>query len=311
MQVKRSGFVFSLYKKNMINLWILAGILLLVFISMIWKSGSYLMNYLFYRAEPDPAALTAFLEQDILDVASVCADIEAHGGEAALIRSGDSMFFRDNVYQEGDRYRFSLPMDETLLTDTGVYYDDTCKAYYAESREDFKNQVPRENYGTAHLYFYDCHGTQVLLVADFEKELELKERERVTFAPLGIYDLYMVKDLAETGVTALPNYFIDLRDTPVDFEDDDFKDLVMVFPFVLLTLIPAILFSVLPALHPTYRQLDKFARSIQKAVDQVDQNYEEYGIVSEDKKTWYLEDWLVKRSWLKNGIEKNWKKQKY
>ena len=134
MQVKRSGFVFSLYKKNMINLWILAGILLLVFISMIWKSGSYLMNYLFYRAEPDPAALTAFLEQDILDVASVCADIEAHGGEAALIRSGDSMFFRDNVYQEGDRYRFSLPMDETLLTDTGVYYDDTCKAYYAAGR---------------------------------------------------------------------------------------------------------------------------------------------------------------------------------
>ena len=34
MQVKRSGFVFSLYKKNMINLWILAGVLLLVFISM-------------------------------------------------------------------------------------------------------------------------------------------------------------------------------------------------------------------------------------------------------------------------------------
>ena len=29
------------------------------------------------------------------------------------------------------------------------------------------------------------------------------------------------------------------------------------------------------------------------------------------KKTWYLEDWLVKRSWLKHGIEKNWKKQKY
>ena len=311
MQVKREGFVFSLYKKNMINLWILAGVLVLVLISMLWKSGNYLMNYLFYRAEPDQAALTEFLEQDILNTAAVCADIEDHGGEMALNRGRTAMFFRDNVYQEGERYRFGLPMDASLLTDTGIYYDDTYSAYYVNSRSAFKEQLPRENYGTEHLYFYDFHGTPVLLVMDYEKELELKESERVTFAPLGIYSLFMVKDLAAAGYEAVPNYFIDLRETPVDFEDDDFKDLVMVFPFVLLALIPAIVFSIFPALHPTYRQLDKFARSIQKAVEQVDQNYAEYGILSEDKKTWYLEDWLVKRSWLKNGIEKNWKKQKY
>lgn len=313
MQVKRSGFVFSLYKKNMINLWIVAGILLLVFISMIWKSHEYLLNYLFYRAEPDQAALTAFLEKDVLDIDAVCADIEANGGEMALIRTRTGMFFRDNVYQEGNRYRFSLPMDPEKLTDTGIWYDDTYRAYTGiEDRETVKALVPRENYLTEHLYFYDYNGLRVLLVMNTDKELELKERERITLAPLGIYSLYMVKDLAEAGYSGdVYNFFIDLRGTPVDFEDDDFKDLVMVFPFVLLTLIPAILFSVFPALHPTYRQLDKFARSIQKAAEQVDKNYEEYGIISEDKKTWYLEDWLVKRSWLKNGIEKNWKKQQY
>ena len=313
MQVKRSGFVFSLYKKNMINLWIVAGILLLVFISMIWKSHEYLLNYLFYRAEPDTAALTAFLEKDVLDIDEVCADIEANGGEMALIRSRTGMFFRDNVYQEGLRYRFSLPMEPENLTDTGIWYDDTYHAYTGiEDREAVKALVPRENYLTQHLYFYDYNGLQVLLVMDTDREMELKQRERITLAPLGIYSLYMVKDLAEAGYSGdVYNFFIDLRGTPVDFEDDDFKDLVMVFPFVLLTLIPAVLFSVFPALHPTYRQLDKFARSIQKAADQVDRNYEEFGIISEDKKTWYLEDWLVKRSWLKNGIEKNWKKQNY
>ena len=313
MQVKRSGFVFSLYKKNMINLWIVAGILLLVFISMIWKSHEYLLNYLFYRAEPDPAALTAFLEKDVLDIDEVCADIEANGGEMALIRSRTGMFFFDNVYQEGLRYRFSLPMEPENLTDTGIWYDDTYHAYTGiEDREAVKALVPRENYLTQHLYFYDYNGLQVLLVMDTDREMELKQRERITLAPLGIYSLYMVKDLAEAGYSGdVYNFFIDLRGTPVDFEDDDFKDLVMVFPFVLLTLIPAVLFSIFPALHPTYRQLDKFARSIQKAADQVDRNYEEFGIISEDKKTWYLEDWLVKRSWLKNGIEKNWKKQNY
>ena len=40
------------------------------------------------------------------------------------------------------------------------------------------------------------------------------------------------------------------------------KNPKLVDAFVLLALIPAILFTVCPILHPTYRQLDKFARSI-------------------------------------------------
>ena len=315
MQVKRSGFVFSLYKRNMRNLWILAGVLLAVLISMLYKSHNYLANYLFYRAAPDRAGLTEFLDRDILDIGAVCVDIEQNGGEIALDRSPTLMFFQDHVYREGPRYRFSLPVEGGNLTDTGIWYDDAYRAYTGFfDREAVKAQVPRENYLTQHLYFYDWPegSARLLLVMDSDKDLEHGDTERVTFAPLGIYSVYMVKDLAEAGYEGqVYNYFIDLRETPVDFEDDDFKDLVMVFPFVLLALIPAILFSVFPALHPTYRQLDKFARSIQKAADQVDANYEEFGIVSEDKKTWYLEDWLVKRSWLKNGIEKNWKKQMY
>ena len=148
---------------------------------------------------------------------------------------------------------------------------------------------------TEHLYFYEYSGMRFLLVMDYELESELGDSLRVTFAPLGIYSLYMVKDLQTAGYEGeLYNFFIDGRETPVDFEDDDFKDLVMVLPFVLLTLIPSILFTVCPVLHPTYRQLDKFARTAQKAADQVDQNYEEFGVVFEDKKEIYLEDWWRK-----------------
>lgn len=313
MKVKRSGFVYSLYKKNIIHLWIVEAVLLAMFTAMAVRSQNYLMNYLFYRREPDPAALTAFLEPNELDLASVCADIEANGGEMALNRTRTSMFFLGNVYQEGDRYRFSLPMDPEKLTDTGIYYDDTYRAYMGiTSREEVKAQVPRENYLTEHLYLYDYEGTPLLLVMDSDLDLELAEMDsmRVTFAPLSIYSGYMAKDLYEAGYSTVNNFLIDGRQTPVDFEDDDFKDLVMVLPFVLLTLIPAILFTVCPALHPTYHQLNKFARTTQKAVEQVDRDYAEYGIVAEDKKVWFLNDWLVKRSWFKNGIEKNYKKQK-
>ena len=313
MKVKRSGFVYSLYKKNILHLWIVAAVLLGMFVAMAVSSRDYLMNYLFYRREPDAAALTAFLEPNQLDLASVCADIEANGGEMALNRTRTSMFFLGNVYQEGSRYRFSLPMDPELLTDTGIYYDDTYRAYSGiTSREEVKQLVPRENYLTEHLYFYDYEGMQLLLVLDSDLDLELADmdRMRVTFAPLSIYSGYMAKDLYGAGYDTVNNFIIDGRNTPVDFEDDDFKDLVMVFPFMLLTLIPAILFTIFPLWHPTYRQLNKFARTTQKAVDQVDKDYEEFGIVAEDKKVWFLNDWLVKRSLFKNGIEKNYKKQK-
>ena len=312
MKIKRTGLVYSLYKKNLINLWILAAVFVVVFGAMVYKSHNYLMNYLFYRAEPDTAALTEFLEKDMLNPAVLSAEIEEKGGEMVLDRTHTAMFFKDNVYQEGGHYRFSLSMDPSLLTDTGIYYDDTGRAYNGVwDKAELETRIPRENYTTDHLYFYDFHGTTVLLVMEKALENEIEGTERVTLAPMGIYSLYMVKDLHEAGYDEpIPNYFIDLRETPVDFEDDDFKDLVMVLPFMLGTLIPAILFSIFPLWHPTYRQLDKFARTVQKAVNQVDKDYEEFGIVSHEGKTWYLNEWLVKRSAFKNGIEKNYRKQK-
>lgn len=312
MKVKRSGFVYSLYRRNMLHLWIIAAALLLIFVYMLVSSANYLLNYLVYRQEPDQTQLTAFLEENMMDLEAAYEDIEANGGEMALSRATTSMFFRVNVYQEGGRYRFSLPIDASLLTDTGIYYDDTY-AVYNGSREEVEAQVPREDYLTEHLYFYDYNGIQLLLAMDNDLDLELEaiETMRVTFAPMSVYSLFMVKDLYDAGYRGqLCNLLVDCRETPVDFEDDDFKDLVMIFPFMLLTLIPAVLFTVFPAWHPTYRQLEKFARTSQKAADMVDQNYEEYGIVGRQKNTLFLEDWLVNKSFFKNGIEKNYKKQK-
>lgn len=280
MKIKRSGFVYSLYLKNLRNLWIVAGVLLLILVSMLYKSHNYLMNYLFYRAPPDPASLTEFVENGAMDIEEAYADILAHGGDEALYRQRTAMFLKDTVYQEGNRYRFGIPIDPAKLVNTGIYYDDTYRQYSGYDRRDqVLKDIPREHYLTEHLYFYEYDGLNFLLVMDTDREDELKETERVVFAPLSIYSVYMVRDLYCAGYSGtLYNYFIDLRDTPVDFEDDDFKDLIMIFPFVLLALIPAILFTVCPALHPTYRQLDKFARSIPKAVEQVDANYAEFGI---------------------------------
>ncbi len=313
MQVKRSGYVFSLYVWNILRLWLVALALVAIVMAMLSNSYNYLLNYLFYRAEPTESMLTEFLDQDVLDIDEACAEIESNGGEAALSRSSTSMFFKDNVYQEGDRYRFSITIDADSLIDTGIYYDDEYNAYFGVTDASQLNDViPRENYATEHLYFYEYAGRQLLLVMAYEKEDEMKGSLRVTFAPMGIYSLYMVKDLQEAGYSGtLYNYFIDGRETPVDFEDDDFKDLVIVLPFMFLALIPAILLTIFPVLHPIYQQLGKYARTPQKAAELVDANYEEFGILSREKQTLFLEDWVITKSPFKTGIQRNYKKQKY
>lgn len=314
MKIKRSGFVYSIYKRNLIHLWIVAGILVAMTVAMIVNSHNYLLNYLFYRQEPNQAQLTKFLEPNGMDLTEVHQNTLENGGEKALYRARTSMFFLGNVYQEGNRYRFSLPITAENLEDTGVYYDDKYKAYTGiTSREQVKKLIPRENYLTEHLYFYEYGGMRLLVAMDSDLDLELSEMEsmRVTLAPLSVYSVYMLEDLYRAGYRGeVNNFMIDCRETPVDFEDDDFKDLVIVLPFMLAALILSLIFTIRPAWHPTYRQLNKFARTTQKAVEQVDKDYEEFGITDQVGKTMFLNDWLVTRSIFKSSIEKNYKKQK-
>lgn len=310
MKIKRSGFVYKLYLKNIIALWGLALILFagLMYILCHNTGYNYLANYLFYRKAPDPAALTEFTARDMLDMDYVMADIEAHGGNEALNRSL-SCFYKPNLYQEGGRYRFQITIDPDKLTDTGIYYDCQYNAFQAETRDQARAQINPEDYITEHLYFYEYQGMNyVLLLGD---DVDLEEKMRVTFAPMGVYALYIPYDLYRFGYQdSISNYFIDVSQTPVDPEDEIFKDLCLYAPFALAAMIAAILLTIVPTLHPTYRQLAKYGRTIQKAVEKVDKDYEEFGIESEGNKTLYLNDWLVKKSTFKNGIEKNYKKQK-
>lgn len=310
MKIKRSGFVYKLYRKNIIALWTVALILFagLLFIIIHNTGYNYLANYLFYRSAPDAEALTEYTSKDMLDMEYVMKDIEDHGGNEALNRVL-SCYFRPNLYQENGRYRFAIEVDLDKLVDTGIYYDCNYNPVVAGSREEANSLISPEDYLTEHLYFYEYEGmTYLFLLGD---DVELKDTMRVTFSPIGVYTLYMVYDLYNNGYTDdICNYLIDASETPVDPEDEIFKDLCLYAPFALAFLIAAILLTVVPTLHPTYRQLSKYGRTIQKAVEKVDADYEEFGIEAEDGKNIFLNEWLVKKSTFKNGIEKNYKKQK-
>lgn len=312
LKIKRSGFVYKLYLKNILALWAVALVLFagLMYIFLHNSGFNYLMNYFFYSSTPDPQALTEFTSRDMLDYEFVMDDIEANGGEMALMRQATSCFFRDNLYQENGRYRFKIQVDPDKLVDTGIYYDNMGIPYTdCTSRQEANALVPSENYLTEHLYFYEYEGMEYLFVLG--DNVALEEEMRVTFAPMGVYSLHMVYDLYQEGYSGtICNYLIDARETPVDPEDEIFKDLCMYAPFALAFILAAILTTLFPTLHPTYRQLSKYGRTIQKAVEKVDGDYEEFGIESETKKTIFLNEWCVQKSTFKNGIEKNYKKQK-
>lgn len=312
MKIKRSGFVYGLYRKNILALWALSLVLFggLLYILLHNSGVNYLMNYLVYRGAPDTEALTEFTSRDMLEYDYVMDDIQANGGEEALLRGATSCFYRANLYQQDGRYRFGISINPDELVDTEIYYDNTGMAYTnCASREEANAQVPSENYLIEHLYFYKYGGMEYLLVLG--DDVTLEEPLRVTFAPLGVYSLFMVYDLYQEGYTGeICNYFIDGTNTPVDPEDDIFKDLCLYAPFALAAMIAAILLTIVPTLHPTYRQLSKYGRTIQKAVEKVDADYEAFGIEEETKKTIFLSEWCVQKSTFKNGIEKNYKKQK-
>ena len=306
-KIKRSGFVYKLYLKNMLALWAVALVFLagLLYIFLHNSGFNYLMNYLFFSSPPTEAALTEYTSADMLDYEAVMADIAANGGEMALLRGSTSCFYRANLYQEGGHYRFGIEVDTDKLVDTGIYYDNMGSSYAGcNTRAEAHARVPSENYLTEHLYFYEYGGMEYLFVLG--DNVALEDTMRVTFAPLGIYSLYMVYDLNKLGHEGqICNYFIDARETPVDPEDEIFKDLCLFGPFALAVILVAILLTLFPTFHPTYHQLAKYGRTVQKAVEKVDGDYLEFGIESETKKTIFLNEWCVQKSLFKNGIEKN------
>ena len=114
MKVKRSGFVYSLYRKNILHLWILTALLLAAvgFLLIHRQGASYLMNYLFYRSEPNVKALTAYTERDMLDQDTVLSDIQKNGGKIRCCGSGPAASFVQISIRKGAAIAFQFPSIE-------------------------------------------------------------------------------------------------------------------------------------------------------------------------------------------------------
>jgi hypothetical protein len=297
--MKRDGFVYSLYLKNIRNLAIVTVLVLAFYFWELSGCVLYLQNYLFPTTTIDWDGVAAM---GSLDLGETTGERPA-GDDAA-----PSMFFLEWVYQEGDHYRFRFPIDQ--VTETGIYYDDLNVAYYnCADIDDFYSRLPNEDYGVFRLVLVEAGGQTFVAALPYEDTLTAGETIDAVFAPMADTST-MVYDLARNGNTETVNIdYIDLRDTPVDYEDEDFKDMCLYTPIALALTVLTLLFLIRPHWHPTYAQLAKYGRTIDQVVESVDEEYTRVGVSTNpyEKKTLYLETWLVKRSMFMNAIQKNHK----
>ncbi len=297
--MKRDGFVYSLYLKNVRNLAVVTVVVLAVYIWQLTGCLFYLRNYLLPASGIDWDGIAAL---GTLELGSVEGERPA-GDDAA-----PSMFFLEWVYQEGNNYRFQITLD--AVEESGVYYDEQNAAYYnCTDIDDFYSKLPREDYGVFRLVLVEAGGQRFVAALPYETELTAGQTVRAVFAPMAQTST-MVYDLGVNGNTQTVSlYYMDLRDTPVDFEDEDFKDMCIYTPITLILVILTVLFLARPKLHPTYRQLAKYGRTIEDVVARIDEEYRRVGVTCNpnEKKTLYLENWLVRRSMFMNSIQKNHK----
>lgn len=298
--MKRSGFVYSLYLKNIRNLAIVTILILALYIYEFVNCAFYLRSYLF--------PTSSITWESVADLGSIELG-PVDGDRLAGDDAAPSMFYLEWVYQEDGYYRFRFTLD--AVEETGIYYDDQNVAYYnCTDLQDFYDQLPRENYGVFRLLLVEAGGQTFVAALPYEAELTAGTTVEAVFAPMASTST-MVYDLGVNGNTGSVNtYYIDLRETPVDYEDEDFKDMCLYTPIALALLVLTVLFLLMPKWHPTYRQLSKYGKTIEAVVEQVDEEYARVGIQSSDDKgkTLYMDTWLVRRSMFMNGIQKNHKK---
>ena len=314
--MKRSGLVYSLYRKNIRNLAIVALILLALALWLCSGSWNYLRNYLFGLARLDMAQVDTYGTYDLAayDVSGQRPPSDNVSPSMFELKAPSGMYTR--AYYQGDNvntcsYRFRVTLED--VREAGVYYDNLTGAYYGcydlatfEAKlaaDNVDSKMGQETYGTDRLLLVTVEGRTFLAAASYTDEFTAGQKVNVVLSQMDSCYLY---DAAKGGNTdTIQALYIDLRGTPVDYEDEDFKDAVLLVPLALVVCLLVLLFLIFPRWHPVYRQLAKYGRTIGAVVNQVDAEYEAGEDVTRDKKTIYMPTFMITRSFFMYVIRRN------
>ena len=314
--LKRSGLVYSLYRKNMRNLSFVALALLALCVVLFSGSVNYLRNYCFPFAGLDMEQITAGDSYD-LSAYDTSGERPPSGNVSPDMFEliSDSGMYTHAYYQgedeAGSDYRFRLVLED--VEEIGVYYDNLTGAYYdcptfadCQAKLDADNvtaKMGEETYAVDRLLLVTINGEKFLAAATCTESFEPGQRVRVVFSQMDSCYLY---DAALGGCDETVNcFYADLRNTPVDYEDEDFKDAVLLIPVSVIVVLLAVFFWIVPIAHPIYRQLAKYGKTIPAVADKINAEYESGEGMTRDKKTIYMPTFMITRSFFMYVIKRN------
>ncbi len=161
----------------------------------------------------------------------------------------------EQVYRQGDYYRFLVPVDSFEMTDVGYYLSETGSnlRMFRGGDSDFQRQGEIKQ----RLGIVTVGGRQFAALIPYGSELRAGE-----LIPCGVFSTlpaYVLWDLGAVGFDGeeISTYLLDFRDIPVESEGNEMIMLVIfsiIFPLFLLYAVACFIF---PRLHMNYILLSR------------------------------------------------------
>lgn len=290
----KNGIVARLYRRNMRNLIIVFLLALTLCVYHFVTSFNYMRNYISsgYELNLDNLVQTAGTRE----VEYTTQTAKEKGFEVATTE----MFNKQYVYYQDNDYRFKLIPDK--IEETDLYYSSALKVV------DPTYQGEGQEYMLQRCLIITVGDYKIVAIAPYDYTVPEGEPLRVTIAQI---PEYIANDiglkLSEGEGLQILNYYVDLTQLPVEYEDEDWTYMIFYSIVTLALLALVIIFIVKPQFHPIYLQLKKYNDDIEDTIAAIDGEYAAGVDITRVKKETIMPTWIIKRSMFMNIINKNHK----
>lgn len=303
MKQLKNGKMKSLYKRNLLALYLLLAFALVLFGTNLGFQFNYIRNYLSDGYELDPASLRAAVGYRTIEPQTLTSE---EAGLIVALKDSQTMFYDDYVYYQDKDYRFSVTVDEVY--DAGIGYSYDLVLYYYEMGGNFRTTTAEEAFYTDRVLLLRSGDLVFIAIVDGSEQIQPGDTIVTVFTQMGeyvIHDLgYILNMFAGEGYDIL-SYYADLRGIPVEYEDEDWKFTIGYGLIVLLTAVIALVFTFMPYSHPFYRQLLKYGGDRDELIDRIDGELGDESKLTKKGKYHIGNEWMYKYSLFMSIIEKN------
>lgn len=285
--IKKDGIIYKYMNKYRLKNIRIIFILGLVLAGYFMLFGPYITNVLFGATDLDTARFKSDAKMiTIMD--ETLSDNKNNSINANVIKS--------DSYWQGDKYEFSVQLDN--VKNTGI-------TYTTENTNENFNPETSEPVTSAVLYTADINGINTLVLAYPHDKLKSGSVVSGIFAPIAPIircDLSAIDDYADSEVY---EYMLDMRGIQMESEEFDILIFSVLILIILYLSLKTVVYYISPGLTPTYRRLSKYGELL-SVVDDVEAQLKEKNISKITKNNpIYLEDWIVSKDVFKLSITKN------